>query len=157
MQQSILDLFKLHGQTALVVGGNRGLGLAMAKALAEAGAVPPEKQVTAEFVNGNVSITAQNLYLPCCCTPKRKRKSMLLLGLSGETNVADMLLLKPPPFACVGGCSRRAPTQICCARWRGERGQVNHADTQSSDRRAGLVCQAMSNVDRSERRIVDRV
>lgn len=38
MQQSILDLFKLHGQTALVVGGNRGLGLAMAKALAEAGA-----------------------------------------------------------------------------------------------------------------------
>jgi NAD(P)-dependent dehydrogenase (short-subunit alcohol dehydrogenase family) len=38
MQQSILDLFKLHGQTALVIGGNRGLGLAMAKALAEAGA-----------------------------------------------------------------------------------------------------------------------
>jgi len=38
MQQSILDLFKLHGQTALVVGGNRGLGLSMAKALAEAGA-----------------------------------------------------------------------------------------------------------------------
>src|SRR6218665_2370279 len=37
-QQSILELFKLHGQTALVVGGNRGLGLSMAKALAEAGA-----------------------------------------------------------------------------------------------------------------------
>lgn len=36
--QSILDLFKLHGKTALVVGGNRGLGLAMAQALAEAGA-----------------------------------------------------------------------------------------------------------------------
>jgi hypothetical protein len=28
--QSILDLFKLHGKTALVFGGNRGLGLAMA-------------------------------------------------------------------------------------------------------------------------------
>lgn len=36
--KSILDLFKLDGQVALVVGGNRGLGLAMAKALAEAGA-----------------------------------------------------------------------------------------------------------------------
>ena len=36
--QSILDLFKLHGKTALVVGGNRGLGLAMAQAMAEAGA-----------------------------------------------------------------------------------------------------------------------
>jgi len=35
---SILDLFKLNGQVALIVGGNRGLGLAMAKALAEAGA-----------------------------------------------------------------------------------------------------------------------
>lgn len=35
---SILNLFKLDGQVALVIGGNRGLGLAMAKALAEAGA-----------------------------------------------------------------------------------------------------------------------
>jgi NAD(P)-dependent dehydrogenase (short-subunit alcohol dehydrogenase family) len=38
MENRILDLFKLHGQTALVVGGNRGLGLAMAQGLAEAGA-----------------------------------------------------------------------------------------------------------------------
>ncbi len=38
MATSILDQFKLDGQTALVVGGNRGLGLEMAKALAEAGA-----------------------------------------------------------------------------------------------------------------------
>ncbi|TDH27286.1 glucose 1-dehydrogenase [Segetibacter sp. 3557_3] len=38
MEQSILNLFKLNGHTALIVGGNRGLGLAMAKALAEAGA-----------------------------------------------------------------------------------------------------------------------
>ncbi|MEX2317864.1 MAG: SDR family oxidoreductase [Pirellulales bacterium] len=38
MANSILDQFRLDGQTALVVGGNRGLGLEMAKALAEAGA-----------------------------------------------------------------------------------------------------------------------
>lgn len=38
VEHSILDLFKLHGQTALVMGGNRGLGLAMAQGLAEAGA-----------------------------------------------------------------------------------------------------------------------
>jgi NAD(P)-dependent dehydrogenase (short-subunit alcohol dehydrogenase family) len=37
-QTSILDQFKLNGQTALITGGNRGLGLAMGKALAEAGA-----------------------------------------------------------------------------------------------------------------------
>ena len=38
MKQSILELFKLDGHVALVVGGNRGLGLSMAKALAESGA-----------------------------------------------------------------------------------------------------------------------
>jgi gluconate 5-dehydrogenase len=38
MQKRILDLFKLNGQVALIVGGNRGLGLSMAGALAEAGA-----------------------------------------------------------------------------------------------------------------------
>lgn len=38
-QTSILDFFKLDGQVALIVGGNRGLGLVMAKAVAEAGAI----------------------------------------------------------------------------------------------------------------------
>lgn len=38
MIHSILDQFKLNGQTALITGGNRGLGLEIAKALAEAGA-----------------------------------------------------------------------------------------------------------------------
>jgi gluconate 5-dehydrogenase len=38
MAHSILAQFRLDGQTALVVGGNRGLGLEIAKALAEAGA-----------------------------------------------------------------------------------------------------------------------
>jgi len=38
MPTSILDKFRLDGQSALVVGGNRGLGFEMAKALAEAGA-----------------------------------------------------------------------------------------------------------------------
>ncbi len=38
MATRILDQFRLDGQTALVVGGNRGLGFEIAKALAEAGA-----------------------------------------------------------------------------------------------------------------------
>lgn len=38
MEKKILDLFKLDGHVALIVGGNRGLGLTMAKTLAEAGA-----------------------------------------------------------------------------------------------------------------------
>jgi NAD(P)-dependent dehydrogenase (short-subunit alcohol dehydrogenase family) len=38
MAQSILEQFNLNGRAALIVGGNRGLGFAMARALAEAGA-----------------------------------------------------------------------------------------------------------------------
>jgi NAD(P)-dependent dehydrogenase (short-subunit alcohol dehydrogenase family) len=38
MKKNILDLFKLNGHVALIIGGNRGLGLSMAQALAEAGA-----------------------------------------------------------------------------------------------------------------------
>ncbi len=38
MTHSILEQFKLHGKSALIFGGNRGLGFAMAKAFAEAGA-----------------------------------------------------------------------------------------------------------------------
>jgi len=38
MKQNILDLFKLNGHVAMIIGGNRGLGLSMAQALAEAGA-----------------------------------------------------------------------------------------------------------------------
>jgi NAD(P)-dependent dehydrogenase (short-subunit alcohol dehydrogenase family) len=38
MPASILDQFRLAGQSALVIGGNRGLGLEIAKTLADAGA-----------------------------------------------------------------------------------------------------------------------
>lgn len=38
VEKSVLQQFKLDGKVALVIGGNRGLGLAMAEALAEAGA-----------------------------------------------------------------------------------------------------------------------
>lgn len=37
MKKSILDLFKLDGHVALIMGGNRGLGLSMARTFAEAG------------------------------------------------------------------------------------------------------------------------
>jgi NAD(P)-dependent dehydrogenase (short-subunit alcohol dehydrogenase family) len=56
MPDSILDQFNLTGQTALVMGGNRGLGLEIAKALAEAGA---QIAIAARDVQRNESARAQ--------------------------------------------------------------------------------------------------
>jgi len=70
MAKSILELFRLKGQTALIVGGNRGLGLTMALALAEAGANisiaarDEEKNREAETVVRD-SWSAQTLSVPC--------------------------------------------------------------------------------------------
>lgn len=38
MSTSVMDMFSLEGHTALVTGGTRGIGQAVAIALAEAGA-----------------------------------------------------------------------------------------------------------------------
>lgn len=62
---SVLDQFKLSGQTALIVGGNRGLGKAMAYALAEAGASisiaardTQENEATTQAISSTYSVDA---------------------------------------------------------------------------------------------------
>ena len=50
----ILDRMRLDGKTALVTGGSQGLGLGMATALAEAGAVVYLASPAWDYVTGQV-------------------------------------------------------------------------------------------------------
>lgn len=65
----ILDQFKLTGKTALIFGGNRGLGLEMAKAFSEAGAdvciASRNEQTNATALQ--VLSSYQNKLLSHCC------------------------------------------------------------------------------------------
>lgn len=71
--QSILQLFRLDGRTALIMGGNRGLGLAMGQALAEAGAAifiasrdEAKNQEAEELIRSKYSVQAASF--PCDVT-----------------------------------------------------------------------------------------
>jgi NAD(P)-dependent dehydrogenase (short-subunit alcohol dehydrogenase family) len=58
---TVLDSFRLDGKVAVVTGGNRGLGLAFARALREAGAqvvIAARDQARSESVAGELGATA---------------------------------------------------------------------------------------------------
>lgn len=82
MAKKILDQFKLNGQVALIIGGNRGLGFEMAKALAEAGA--------------NISIAARDVERNlACCQEIMKEYSIECIGnfcdVQEQSHITDVV------------------------------------------------------------------
>jgi 2-deoxy-D-gluconate 3-dehydrogenase len=100
----ILDAFRLAGKNALVTGSSRGLGAAIATALAEAGA--------------NVGLHGRSPAGETACDPIRKlgRKSFFLAGDVADANVSSALIDKTiREFGSIdilvnnAGAIRRAP------------------------------------------------
>ena len=58
---SVLDLFRLDGKTALVTGARRGIGKAMAAALAEAGADIVATSASLESSGSEIQLAVESL------------------------------------------------------------------------------------------------
>jgi 2-deoxy-D-gluconate 3-dehydrogenase len=100
---SVLDLFNLAGKTALVTGARRGIGRAMAVALAEAGAdiIGVSKSLEAgSEVEGEVTALGRKFTAYACDFANRGAVHAFLRVLDGSTvdilvNNAGTILRKP--------------------------------------------------------------
>jgi 2-deoxy-D-gluconate 3-dehydrogenase len=93
---SIFDLFKLDGKTALVTGCKRGIGLAMAQALAEAGAdiigVSKTLEPTGSEVERSVTALGREFSAYTCDFSDRAAVRAFADQVNAEHPVIDILI-----------------------------------------------------------------
>ena len=93
---SILDQFKLDGKTALVTGAKRGIGKAMAVALAEAGAdiiaVSKTLEASGSEVEREVTSLGKNFRAYSCDFGDRNSVHAFLTQLASDAPVIDILV-----------------------------------------------------------------
>lgn len=94
--ESILKQFDLDGHSAVVIGGNRGLGFEMAKALAEAGAditiaARDEKKnrETEEFIRSEYGVNSSSAG---CNVGNEKEVENLIKGVTEQFGKVDILI-----------------------------------------------------------------
>lgn len=79
--ESVMKMFSLEGQTAVITGGTRGIGAAMAIALAEAGADIILIQVQCPtYSSRNANLLIADRYREMNQTPKPSTVSINLVG-----------------------------------------------------------------------------
>lgn len=93
---SVLDLFRLNGKTALVTGARRGIGLAMAVALAEAGAdivaTSATLEATGSALQGDIESLGRRFYGYRCDLADRKAVYALIESVKVECPPIDILV-----------------------------------------------------------------
>ena len=93
---SVLDLFKLNGKTALVTGCRRGIGMAMAQALAEAGAdivgVSAQMEGADSEIGKYVTSLGRKFYGYACDFSDRKALYEFIEKVNAAVPVIDILV-----------------------------------------------------------------
>lgn len=93
---SVLDLFRLDGQVALVTGCSRGLGKAMALALAEAGAdiigVSKTLQPQGSAVSHEIEATGRRFHAYTCDFNNLEALTAFATQVTGDFPVIDILI-----------------------------------------------------------------